>query len=106
MKRYVVDIRRPGEPGPTPGKDTPTVWFPLMVTMAAILSEDNQALLRPIRDRRPKSLTELAELTRRQVPNPSRTLRMMEGCGLVTLKKTVCDIEPIALATSFKVLTD
>ena len=39
-----------------------------MATMAAVLSEDNQTLLRLIRDKRPKSLTELAELTGRQVP--------------------------------------
>ena len=106
MKRCVVGIRRPGESGSTLGKDTPTVWFPSMATMAAVLSEDNQALLRLIRDQRPKSLTELAELTGRQVPNLSRTLRMMEGYGLVTLKKAVREIEPIALATSFKVLID
>ena len=77
-----------------------------MATMAAVLSEDNQALLRLIRDRHPKSLTELAELTGRQVPNLSRTLRMMEGYGLVELKKGVREIEPTALATSFKVLID
>lgn len=50
-----------------------------MATMAAALSEDNQSLLRLIRDKRPKSLTELAELTGQQVPNLSRTLQMMEG---------------------------
>ena len=104
MKRCVVGIRRPGEPGQTPVKDTPTVWFPSMATMAAVLSEDNQELLRLIRDQRPKSLTVLAELTGRQVPNLSRTLRMMEGYGLVALKKNVREIEPIALATSFKVM--
>lgn len=65
MKRCVVGIRRPSDPEPSLGKDTPTVWFPSMATMAAVLSEDNQALLRLIRDQRPKSLTELAELTGR-----------------------------------------
>ncbi len=106
MKRCVVGIRRNREHEAGAGKDVPTVWFPSMATMAAVLSEDNQALLRLIRDQRPKSLTELAELTGRQVPNLSRTLRMMEGYGLVTLKKNVREIEPIALATSFKVLID
>ena len=77
-----------------------------MATMAAVLSEDNQSLLRLIRDRHPKSLTELAELTGRQVPNLSRTLRMMEGYGLVELNKNVREIEPVALATSFKILID
>ncbi|MDH0681780.1 hypothetical protein [Achromobacter animicus] len=58
MKRCVVGIRRPSDPESPPGKETPTVWFP---SMAAVLSEDNQSLLRLIRDRRPKSLTEQAE---------------------------------------------
>lgn len=77
-----------------------------MATMAAVLSEDNQALLRLVHDKRPKSLTELAELTGRQVPDLSRTLRMTEGYGLVKLKKNVRGIGPIALATSFKILID
>ncbi|MNH41462.1 hypothetical protein D3C79_1029670 [compost metagenome] len=50
-----------------------------MATIAAVLSEDNQALLRLIRDEQPTSLTELAKLTGRQVPNLSRSLRMMQG---------------------------
>lgn len=88
MKRCVVGIRRPGDPTyPTSERAKPSVWFPSMATMAAVLSEDNQALLRLIRDRQPKSLTALAELTGRQVPNLSRTLRMMESYGLVMLKK-------------------
>jgi len=106
MKRCVVSIRRAGEPEGVATKDAPSVWFPSMATMAAVLSEDNQSPLRFIRDRRPKSLTELAELTGRQVPNLSQTLRVMEGYGLVALKKNVCEIEPIALATSFKILID
>ncbi|MDD3381048.1 MAG: MarR family transcriptional regulator [Rugosibacter sp.] len=107
MKRCVVGIRRGGDAKVAGGgKYAPTVWFPSMATMAAVLSEDNQALLRLIRDKRPKSLTELAEHTGRQVPNLSRTLRMMEGYGLVALKKNVREIEPMALATSFKILID
>jgi len=49
-------------------------------------------------------LAELAELTGRQVSNLSRTLRMMEGYGLVALKKNVREIEPLALSTEFKVM--
>ncbi len=107
MKRCVVGIRRPGESEVTAkGKDAPTVWFPSMATMAAVLSEDNRALLRIIRDAKPKTLAELAALSGRQVPNLSRTLRMMEGYGLVALKKNVREIEPITLATSFTILID
>lgn len=84
MKRCGVAIRRPGEPeGSAAVREVPTVWFPSMATMAAVLSEDNQAMPRIICDQRPKSLIELAELAGRQVSNLSRTLRMMEGYGLV-----------------------
>jgi len=107
MKRCVVGIRRSGYAvNASSGKDIPTVWFPSMATMAAVLSEDNQALLRVIRDAKPKTLTELATLSGRQVPNLSRTLRMMAGYGLVELKRNVREVEPTALATSFKILID
>jgi predicted transcriptional regulator len=107
MKRCVVGIRRAGESEViAKGKAAPNVWFPSMATMAAVLSEDNRALLRMIRDAKPKTLTELAAMSGRQVPNLSRTLRMMEGYGLVALKKNVREIEPITLATSFTILID
>ena len=105
MKRCVVGIRRPGESqGAVAKKDVPTVWFPSMATMAAVLSEDNRALLRIIREAKPKTLTELAALSGRQVPNLSRTLRMMEGYGLVSLHKAVRETRPTALATEFLVV--
>ena len=75
-----------------------------MATMAAVLSDDNQAPLRLIRDRRPKSLTTLAELTGRQVPNLSRSFRMMESYGLVKLKREGAGVEPVALAAEFLVV--
>ena len=49
-------------------------------------------------------MTAFAERTGRQVPKLSRTLRMMESYGLGTLKQSVREIEPIAGATSVKVL--
>ena len=64
----------------------------------------DQALLQVIRSPRRKSLTELTEPIGRRVPNLSRTLRMMEGYGLVTLKKNVRESEPVALATECKVM--
>ncbi|MNJ36008.1 hypothetical protein D3C77_307790 [compost metagenome] len=106
MKRCIVGIRRSCDSEPTLSKEIPSVWFPSMATMAAVLSEDNQALLRTIRDKQPRSLTALSDLTGRQVSNLSRSLRMMESYGLVALKKNLREIEPVALATSFKILID
>ena len=74
-----------------------------MASLAAVLSDDNRALLRTIRNKRPKSLTALAELTRRKVPNLSRTLRTMASYGLVELERNARDIQPRALATEFVV---
>lgn len=107
MKRCVVGIRSTDAPDATgSGKQVPTVWFPSMATLAAVLSEDNRALLRMIRQARPKTMTELAALSGRQVPNLSRTLRMMEGYGLVTLTKNARQTRPTALATEFLVVLD
>lgn len=108
MKRCTVGIRRPEEQShPATGRGQPTVWFPSIATMAAVLSEDNRALLRVIRDQRPKSLTVLAELTGQSVPNLSRSLRMMEGYCLLKLKCDGNAVEPVALATeSLAMLND
>ena len=107
MKRCTVGVRRTKDRSrPASGRGQPSVWFPSMSTMAAVLSEDNRALLRLIRDQRPKSLTALAALSGRRVPNLSRSLRMMEGYGLVKLKRDGHGVEPVALATSFKILID
>ena len=107
MKRCVVGIRPTDAPDATAsGKQVPTVWFPSMATLAAVLSEDNRALLRLIRQAKPKTMTELAALSGRQVPNLSRTLRMMEGYGLVALTKNARQTRPTALATEFLVVLD
>lgn len=104
MKHYIVGIRHPKEQShPATGRGQPSIWFPSMSTMAAVQSEDNRALLRLIRDQRAKSRTELAALSGRRVPNLSRSLRMMEGYGLVKLKRDGHGVEPVVLATEFMV---
>src|SRR4051794_19440902 len=87
-------------------KDAPTVWFSSMGSLAAVLSDDNRALLHVIRNAKPRSLTELAELTGRKVPNVSRTLKTMASYGLVKMKREKSEIQPIALATEFMILLD
>lgn len=107
MTRCVVGIRPLGTTqGFSAESDGPTVWFPSMACLAAVLSEDNRALLRLIRETKPRSLTELAVSTGRRVPNLSRTLRTMVGYGLVELKRQNRNVQPIALATEFLVILD
>ena len=107
MKRCIVGLRDPDQATPGPaGKDAPTVWFASMASLAAVLSEDNRALLRVIHSAKPKSLTELAALTGRKVPNLSRTVKTMAGYGLLQLQRNSRDLQPIALATEFLVVLD
>lgn len=107
MKRCVVGIRHPDqfEVRPT-GKDAPTVWFASMASLAAVLSEDNRTLLRVIHEAKPRSLTELAELTGRKLPNLSRTIKTMASHGLVDLIRDKREVRPTVRATAFTVLLD
>lgn len=107
MKRCIVGIQRADGSHPhRPGSEAPGVWFPSVASLAAVLSDDNRRLLRLIHEKKPKSLTELAELSGRKVPNLSRTLHLMADYGLVSLQRNVRDVEPTVLATEFLVVLD
>lgn len=107
MKRCIVGLHHLDQAKPSAtGKDAPTVWFASMASLAAVLSEDNRALLRVIHSAKPKSLTELAALTERKVPNLSRTVKTMASYGLLELQRNNRDLQPIALATEFLVVLD
>ncbi|MCC7005930.1 MAG: MarR family transcriptional regulator [Ottowia sp.] len=70
-----------------PAKNEPKVWFQSLETLAKVLSNNNRALLTIIAQTNPASLDELAAKTGRAVSNLSRTLRTMEGYGLVHFEK-------------------
>lgn len=65
----------------------PKVWFTSTKSFAKVLSAGNRDLLRIIADKAPGSLDELAQITGRAKSNLSRTLRTMEGYGLVRLER-------------------
>ena len=65
----------------------PKVWFTSTESFAKVLSAGNHALLRVISDKAPGSLDELARMTGKAKSNLSRTLRTMEGYGLVRLER-------------------
>lgn len=67
--------------------DEPKVWFTSTESFAKVLSASNRELLRLIRERAPSSLDEVAQLTGKAKSNLSRTLRTMEGYGLVRLER-------------------
>jgi predicted transcriptional regulator len=65
----------------------PKVWFTSTESFAKILSAGNRELLRVIAEKAPGSLDELARITGKAKSNLSRTLRTMEGYGLVRLER-------------------
>src|SRR5208337_73794 len=67
--------------------DEPKVWFTSTESFAKVLSAGNRELLRVIADKAPGSLDELARMTGKAKSNLSRTLRTMEGYGLVRLER-------------------
>jgi predicted transcriptional regulator len=84
MKARTMAIAR-GERRVTPRE--PKVWFTSTESFAKVLSAGNRELLRIIAEKAPESLDELAQLTGRAKSNLSRTLKTMEGYGLVRLER-------------------
>ena len=84
MKARTIRIAR-GEYRVAPGE--PKVWFTSTESFGKVLSARNRELLRIIAEKTPGSLDELAQITGRAKSNLSRTLKTMEGYGLVRLKR-------------------
>ena len=91
-----------GEYQPTP--DEPKVWFTSMKSLAEVLSDENRALLKTIRETQPESLTGLAALTGRKPGNLSRTLKTMSRYGFVEMRREKRHVRPIVQAMEFHIL--
>ena len=103
--RTVVGIRSGQRIARTANQENdpaPTIWFDSWRQMAGVLSDENRALLKLILEKRPRTVMELAELSGRAASNLSRTLRTLEGHGLVRLHRSPDE----ALATQFLVVLD
>jgi predicted transcriptional regulator len=82
----------------------PKIWFTSIRSLAEVLSDENQALLKIIANQKPESIRELANITGRQSSNLSRTLKTLSSYGFVKLEKHQKTVCPIALATEFNVI--
>ena len=71
-----------------PKKREPKIWFTSIKSLASVLSEENQKLLKLIIKEEPQSVSELEILTGRKANNILRTLRKMEQYGLVELRES------------------
>ena len=91
-----------GEYRPKPGE--PKIWFTSMKSLAEVLSDENRALLKTIRDTQPESITGLADITGRKPGNLSRTLKTMSRYGIVEMRRENRHVRPIVNATEFQIL--
>lgn len=109
--RTVVGIRsssRARQASSHAEEPTPTIWFASWRQLAGVLSDENRALLRLMQRKQPRTVLELADLSGRAASNLSRTLRNLEGHGLVKLHRSpdTRAVRPEALATEFLVVLD
>ena len=86
-----------------PKRGEPKIWFESVQSMAQVLSNENQQLLKVILEQKPNSLKELEAATGRKSSNLSRTLKLMARYGIVDLEKHDRFVKPIVKATDFKV---
>lgn len=86
-----------------PKADEPKVWFESIKSLAQILSNANQELLKTIAEKKPQSLSELEAMTGRKKSNLSRTLKTLERYGIVVLEKEKNMVIPKVQATDFRV---
>ncbi|MGN6227016.1 MAG: HVO_A0114 family putative DNA-binding protein [Dyella sp.] len=84
-----------------PRATEPKIWFTSMRSLAEVLSDENLALLRVIREQKPESLRQLAEFTGRAASNLSRTLKTMERYGLVEMRRQLRTVRPVVTVSEF-----
>lgn len=99
-KKRSLAIAR-GEYRPQPNE--PKIWFESLKSMAQVLSNENQLLLKTIMEQKPESLKELEAATGRSSSNLSRTLKTMARYGIVKMEKAKHSIRPVVEATDFTV---
>ena len=99
FQKYTIQIAK-GQIKPP--KNGPKIWFDSVESMAQILSKRNRELLKTIKEQKPKSLTELADVTGRKISNLSRTLKNMENYGIVELIKDSGSVRPLVRVTEFR----
>lgn len=74
--------------------------------LTRLLTSENRRLLAVIRDEKPRSIAELAELTGRAAPNLTRTLTKLEAAGLIRMKTVNRRKVPTAQVKSLRVKID
>ena len=83
LREEMKAVARGNRPAPA---DAGKPSFNSVEAVVRLLTPDNRRLLALIRDRKPRSVAELAVMTGRAQPNLTRTLAKLEAVGFITMK--------------------
>jgi len=83
LREEMVAVAKGSRPAP-PGANVPS--FNSLEAVARLLTKQNRKLLSLIRDSKPQSVAELAQLSGRSQPNLTRTLNKLEAVGFVVMR--------------------
>jgi predicted transcriptional regulator len=83
LREEMKAVARGERPAPA---DAAKPSFNSVEAVVRLLTPDNRQLLATIRDRKPRSVAELVQLTGRAQPNLTRTLAKLEAAGFITMK--------------------
>jgi predicted transcriptional regulator len=83
LKEEMMAVARGEKPAP---EDAGMPSFNSIEALTRLLTPENRELLATIRDRKPQSISELAEITGRAQPNLTRTLAKLETVGFVRMR--------------------
>jgi predicted transcriptional regulator len=83
LREEMKAVARGERPAPA---DAAKPSFNSVEAVVRLLTPDNRQLLAIIRDRKPRSVAELVQLTGRAQPNLTRTLAKLEAAGFITMK--------------------
>jgi predicted transcriptional regulator len=103
LRAQMKAVARGEKPAP---KDAGGTTFDSVEALLRLLTPQNRELLAVIRDKKPQSIAELAELTGRAQPNLTRTLGKLEAVGFVRMKSVDRRKVPTTTVRSLRINID
>ena len=88
LRSLIEDMKAVARGDKAAPKDAAMPSFESLDVVVRLLTPENRRLLAVIRDRKPRSVAELSQLTGRAQPNLTRTLAKLEAAGFITMKAT------------------
>ena len=103
VKQLEAEMRAVARGERRPPKDAAVQSFNSVDTVLRLLTPENRKLMALIRDKKPSSIADLAQMTGRAASNLTRTLQKMQAAGLVQMRSVAHSKAKIPVAAVKKV---